>query len=128
MLTLINTNTMQPAIAPVGIDYIAGAAKQAGIETDYVDLCLADNRDATLRDYFSKHNPELIGLSFRNVDDCFWPSCQWFVPRLAEQINTIRKLTDAPIVVGGVGFRFSPRRLLNSQKPTSASAETANRR
>jgi hypothetical protein len=27
MLTLINTNTMQPAIAPVGLDYIAGAAK-----------------------------------------------------------------------------------------------------
>jgi tryptophan 2-C-methyltransferase len=110
MLTLINTNTMQPAIAPVGIDYIAGAAKKAGIETDYVDLCLADNRDVTLKDYFSKHNPELVGLSFRNVDDCFWPSCQWFVPKLAEQIKTIRKLTDAPIVVGGVGFSiFAPR-------------------
>ena len=109
MLTLINTNTMQPAIAPVGLDYIAGAAKKAGIEVDLVDLCLADNKDATLRDYFSKHNPELVGLSFRNVDDCFWPSCQWFVPRLAEQITAIRKLTDVPIVLGGVGFSiFAP--------------------
>jgi tryptophan 2-C-methyltransferase len=109
MLTLINTNTMQPAIAPVGLDYIAGAVKQAGIEVDLVDLCLADNRDATLKDYFSKHNPQLIGLSFRNVDDCFWPSCQWFVPKLAEQIKSIRKLTDAPIVLGGVGFSvFAP--------------------
>lgn len=104
MLTLINTNTMQPAIAPVGLDYIAGAAKKAGIDVDVVDLCLADNPDATLRDYFASHNPDLIGLSFRNVDDCFWPSCQWFVPRLADTVKSIRGLTDAPIVVGGVGF------------------------
>jgi len=104
MLTLINTNTMQPAIAPVGLDYIAGAAKRAGIEVEVVDLCLAKDPAATLRDYFANHNPNLVGLSFRNVDDCFWPSCQWFVPRLAETIKSIRSLTKAPIVVGGVGF------------------------
>jgi radical SAM superfamily enzyme YgiQ (UPF0313 family) len=70
---------------------------------------LADNKDATLRDYFSKHNPELVGLSFRNVDDCFWPSCQWFVPKLADIVKSIRSLTDAPIVLGGVGFSvFAP--------------------
>ena len=116
MLTLINTNTMQPAIAPVGIDYIAGAAKQAGIEVDLVDLCLADNKDATLKDYFSKHTPELVGLSFRNVDDCFWPSCQWFVPKLAEQIKAIRKLTDAPIVLGGVGFSIFAQQIVEYTK------------
>ena len=116
MLTLINTNTMRPAIAPVGLDYIAGAAKQAGIDVDLVDLCLADNRDATLKDYFSKHNPELIGLSFRNVDDCFWPSCQWFVPKLAEQIKAIRKLTDAPIVLGGVGFSIFAQQIVEYTK------------
>jgi radical SAM superfamily enzyme YgiQ (UPF0313 family) len=104
MLTLINTNTMQPAIAPVGLDYIAGAAKQAGIEVEIVDLCLAEDPAATLRDYFSKHTPDLVGLSFRNVDDCFWPSCQWFVPRLAETVQSIQSLTNAPIVLGGVGF------------------------
>ncbi len=116
MLTLINTNTMQPAIAPIGIDYIAGAARQACIEVDLVDLCLADNKDTTLRDYFSKRNPELIGLSFRNVDDCFWPSCQWFVPKLAEQIKAIRKLTDVPIVLGGVGFSIFAQQIVEYTK------------
>jgi radical SAM superfamily enzyme YgiQ (UPF0313 family) len=104
MLTLINTNTMQPAIAPVGLDYIAGAAKQAGIDVEIVDLCLAKDPAATLQDYFSKHNPELVGLSFRNVDDCFWPSCQWFVPKLSELVRSIKAITSAPIVLGGVGF------------------------
>ena len=30
MLTLINTNRMTPPIAPVGLDYMAGAARAAG--------------------------------------------------------------------------------------------------
>jgi len=53
MLTLINANTMTPPIAPVGLDYIAGAAKKAGIDVDIVDLCLADNPDEALRNYFA---------------------------------------------------------------------------
>ena len=112
MLTLINTNTMQPAIAPVGLDYIAGSAKKAGIDVDIVDLCLADDPDKTLRNYFAKSKPDLIGLSFRNVDDCFWPSCQWFVPRLAEIVQTIKHLTSAPIVIGGVGFSIFAKQIV----------------
>ncbi|MGA2092836.1 MAG: radical SAM protein [Sedimentisphaerales bacterium] len=112
MLTLINTNTMQPAIAPIGLDYIAGAAKQAGIETELVDLCLAQNPDTALQNYFAKSKPELIGLSFRNVDDCFWPSCQWFVPKLAELIKKLKTLTEAPIVVGGVGFSIFAKQIV----------------
>ncbi|MFH1369767.1 MAG: radical SAM protein [Planctomycetota bacterium] len=112
MLTLINTNTMQPAIAPVGLDYIAGSAKETGLDVDVVDLCLADDPDATLRDYFTNRNPELVGLSFRNVDDCFWPSCQWFVPKLAELIKKLKTLTATPIVVGGVGFSIFAKQIV----------------
>ncbi len=112
MLTLINTNTMQPAIAPVGLDYIAGSAKKAGLDVDIVDLCLVDDPDEALRSYFAGHNPDLIGLSFRNVDDCFWPSCQWFVPRLADTVKSIRGLTKAPIVVGGVGFSIFAKQIV----------------
>lgn len=104
MLTLINTNTMLPAIAPVGLDYIATATRQAGIETEVLDLCLADEPAAALQEYFATHNPELVGLSFRNVDDCFWPSCEWFVPNITKTVEEIKKLCDAPIVIGGVGF------------------------
>jgi radical SAM superfamily enzyme YgiQ (UPF0313 family) len=112
MLTLINTNTMQPAIAPIGLDYIAGAAKQAGIETNVVDLCLAQDPDTALQNYFAKSKPDLVGLSFRNVDDCFWPSCQWFVPKLAGLIKKLKTLTDAPIVVGGVGFSIFAKQIV----------------
>ncbi len=112
MLTLINTNRMQPPIAPVGLDYVAGAASGAGIEVDLLDLCLVDDPDAAIQRHFAGRRPELVGLSFRNVDDCFPPSGAWFVPELKETIRRIRRLTDAPIVLGGVGFSIFARQIV----------------
>jgi radical SAM superfamily enzyme YgiQ (UPF0313 family) len=103
---------MTPPIGPIGLDYIAGTARKAGIKTDLVDLCLADEPAKTLKDYFANHNPQLVGLSFRNVDDCFWPSATWFVPDLAETIRTIKTMTNAPIVIGGVGFSIFAERIV----------------
>ncbi len=112
MLTLVNTNVMVPPIGPVGLDYIAGAVRAAGNQADVVDLCLADDPSKTLQGYFATHSPQLVGLSFRNVDDSFWPSARWFVPALTDTISTIRSMTDAPIVVGGVGFSIFAERIV----------------
>jgi len=104
MLILINTNRMTPAIGPIGLDYVAASVQQAGLEVEVLDLGLADEPDRAIKERFSDRDPELVGLSFRNADDCFWPSADWFVPGLKDTIKTIRALTDAPIVIGGVGY------------------------
>jgi tryptophan 2-C-methyltransferase len=104
MLTLINTNRMLPPIGPIGLEYVAEAATHQGVEVEVLDLCLSEDPDKALSDYFASHDPKLVGLSFRNVDDCFWPSAQWFVPDLVSLIQRLRVLTAAPIVLGGVGF------------------------
>jgi radical SAM superfamily enzyme YgiQ (UPF0313 family) len=104
MLVLINTNTMRPPIAPIGIDYVAGAVRKTGYQVDVVDLCLSDESEMMLRQYFATHDPKLVGLSLRNVDDCFWPSAAWFIPDLMKTIASIRNMTYAPIVLGGVGY------------------------
>ena len=95
---------MAPLIGPIGIDYVAASAEKAGIDVEVIDLGLADQPEKVLKDYFSTREPELVGLSFRNADDCFWPSADWFVPGLKDTIKTIRAMTKAPIVIGGVGF------------------------
>jgi radical SAM superfamily enzyme YgiQ (UPF0313 family) len=95
---------MVPAIGPIGLDYIAGAIEKAGIDFDIIDLGLVGEPEKAIKDYFSARQTELVGLSFRNADDCFWPSADWFVPGLKNTIDAIRTETDAPIIIGGVGF------------------------
>ena len=103
-MTLINTNRMTPAIGPIGLDYVAGSVRAAGIDVEVLDLCFVEDPVAAIKQYFTAGDCELVGLSFRNVDDCFWSSGEWFVPLLAETVRLIKKVTDAPIVLGGVGF------------------------
>ncbi len=103
---------MLPPIGPIGLDYIASSVRKAGIDVEIVDLCLSDEPLKMLEGYFAAHNPQLVGISFRNTDDCFWPSARWFVPDLAETISKIRNMTDAQIVIGGVGFSIFARRIV----------------
>ena len=112
MLTLINSNRLKPPIAPLGIDYVAGAARAAGIEVEVLDLGLVVDAADTLAAYFHEYGPRLIGVSFRNVDDCFWPSAQSYVPELIELVASLRTLSDAPIVLGGVGLSVFARQLM----------------
>jgi radical SAM superfamily enzyme YgiQ (UPF0313 family) len=112
MLTLINTNRMRPPIAPIGLDYVAAAAHAAGLEVEVLDLGLVDDPDTTLERYFSRRQPGLVGLSFRNVDDCFWPSGQSFLPTLQQIIAAVRRQTAAPLVLGGVGYSVFPQAIL----------------
>jgi radical SAM superfamily enzyme YgiQ (UPF0313 family) len=103
---------MVPAIGPIGLEYVAEAAARAGIDVGILDLALSAEPDRSLREHLSGCSPMLIGLSFRNVDDCFWPSAQWFVPGLAELVHRIRGLSEAPIVIGGVGFSVFARQIV----------------
>jgi radical SAM superfamily enzyme YgiQ (UPF0313 family) len=112
MLTLINNNRMLPPIAPVGLEYVGTVLRRSGLEVDLLDLCLADHADEALRRYFTAHEPELIGVSFRNVDDCFWPSGASFVPELTQLMAALRQWSAAPVVLGGVGYSILATELL----------------
>jgi len=112
MLTLVNTNRMTPPIGPVGLDYVAGSAAQAGIEVELLDLCPAADPDRAIEEYFASRSVELIGITFRNSDDCMWPSGDWFIGELERTVGRIRESSDAPIVIGGVGFSVFPKAIL----------------
>ncbi len=103
-LLLVNTNRMTPPIAPVGLEYAAEAVARSGIPVDVVDLAMSEDPYGDLERRLTELRPTLVGLSFRNVDDCFWPSGKSFLPELEAQLKTIREATDAPVVLGGVGF------------------------
>jgi tryptophan 2-C-methyltransferase len=112
MLTLINTNRMRPPIAPVGLDYVGGALQERGIPVELLDLGLADDPAGAMAEYFAHRQPALVGLSFRNVDDCFWPSGRSFLPLLQQDVAEVRRHTAAPLVLGGVGYSICAAEIL----------------
>ncbi len=111
-LTLINTNRMTPPIAPVGLEYTAAAALRDGLDVQLLDLGLVKDVPKAIRGHFASRQPQLVGLSLRNVDDCFWPSGTSFVPEVEAVLAQVRQQCDAPIVLGGVGFSIFPRELV----------------
>ncbi len=113
-VVLVNTNEMRPRIAPIALDYIGGALAQAGREVQLADLSWAEDAAVALANVLRTAEPRLVAVTFRNSDDCFWPSAASFVPRLVEIIGRIRSLTDAPVVLGGAGLSVFPEPILEA--------------
>lgn len=107
-VVLINANTTKPAVAPLGLEYIAEACQDRGIEVNVIDLCFADNPTKSVTERLSAAAPQLIGISLRNADDSYMLSSHSFIPQLARLIETIRGVVATPIVLGGAGFSVAP--------------------
>lgn len=115
-VALINTNRIKPPIAPIGLEYVAEALNAAGHYVEILDLCWADNWQTAIVNFLDRTNFCLVGVTLRNTDDCVFTSCQSFIPEFIDMVNTIRKHTDALIVVGGVGFSTMPEQVLKLSK------------
>ncbi|MBI3944763.1 MAG: cobalamin B12-binding domain-containing protein [Armatimonadetes bacterium] len=109
---LVNTNVMQPPIAPVGLDYIGAALQAAGYRVDLLDLCFEADAMGAVDRALAGREYRLVGLTLRNTDDCYYPGRGWFVPSLRPLVARLRAGTDARIVLGGVGFSTMPEAVL----------------
>ena len=107
-ILLINPNLMKPVVTPVAIDYLAQTLEEKGFVPRVLDLAFAeDPREELAR---SCRNGEylLIAITIRNIDDSYFPSQDFCLRRTKALIDQIRGLTDAPLVLGGVGFSIRP--------------------
>ncbi|MDY6952397.1 MAG: radical SAM protein [Thermodesulfobacteriota bacterium] len=111
-VALVNTNRIRPPIAPIGMDYVAEALSSAGHHVKILDLCWADDWGFAVSRFFDKAHFDLIGLTLRNTDDCAFASRESFLPGFASMVKTVGNHTDAPMVVGGVGFSVMPEQVL----------------
>ena len=107
-VVLVNASEMRPPVAPLALDYIGGRLRGSGIDVRLVDLSFAQGSSGAIMQAFTEVEPIAVGVSFRNTDDCYWPSCDWFVPGLRELVEQIHSATTAPVVLGGCGFSILP--------------------
>lgn len=111
---LVNSNEMRPPVAPLALDYIGDSLRTAGFGVRLLDLAFASRAPESIAAAVADADPLVVGVTFRNTDDCFLPSRAYFVPRLRELVSTLKAATDAPIVLGGCGYSIFPEKVLDT--------------
>jgi len=108
LLISANREFIPDPIFPLGLAYIAAATECAGHQVSVADLCFEHSPIQKLQQRIRTFDPEVIGLSVRNVDNAAYPLTVDYLASHREVIDAIREKTQASIVLGGSGFSILP--------------------
>ncbi len=111
-LLLINPNRFRtPPIPPLGLEYLAGAARRAGHECRILDLCFVKDPATELEHSIADCRPDIAGLTIRNIDSVLYQSNEFFLDDIRPLISLLHG-HGVPVVLGGSGFSFIPDEIL----------------
>jgi radical SAM superfamily enzyme YgiQ (UPF0313 family) len=88
------------------------AAVQDEHEVRVLDFMFAADPLEQVRRAVAEFAPEIIALSVRNIDNQDSRNPESFIGEIKNLVNLLRKLSAAPIVVGGAGFSIMPRQFM----------------
>jgi lipid biosynthesis B12-binding/radical SAM protein len=100
-------------VYPLGMSVIAAALARAGHEVRQFDLLMNGFALDAVREAVAAEQPELIGISFRNLDSANICHEAHYVQQLKELVSAVRSRSAAPVVLGGSGFSVLPERVLD---------------
>jgi len=94
---------------PIGLAYIAGYLDQARHTVKTLDLMFSgDEYLFEVEQAVSDFQPEVIGISLRNLSNHSYLDPQWALPITRGIIERIREVSDATVVCGGPAFSILP--------------------
>jgi radical SAM superfamily enzyme YgiQ (UPF0313 family) len=109
LLVSINRCTTPDPVFPLGLAHLNAALRRAGHDTRWLDRLSNANR---LAETLAEFQPDVIGISLRNIDDVLIRRRESFHDELAPFIADIRRHSGAPVVLGGSGFSIFPKEML----------------
>jgi len=93
---------------PIGLAYIAGYLDPEQHSTKLLDLMFADDYLGDVERALKDFQPDLVGLSIRNLDNGSNLNPQSVLPITKEVTDLIRSISQATIVCGGPAFSILP--------------------
>ncbi|HIJ64430.1 MAG TPA: radical SAM protein [Candidatus Hydrogenedentes bacterium] len=111
-ILLVNPNFMRPPIGPIGLEYVASDLAWRGFDPVLCDLAFAADWRLALADAVEQTKPAAIGVSVRNIDDAYFASQDFVLETTAAVVQEVAALSNAPVVLGGVGFSTAPHDIL----------------
>lgn len=112
LLVALNRETHPYPVQPIGMTYIAAAARLAGHEVAVLDTNLREDPLADFDQMIETYAPEVIGLSLRNIDNCAFPRLEFYLPWAREVVDRCRRASSARLLIGGSGFSVMPKEIL----------------
>jgi len=100
-----------PAL-PLGLASVAAATHAAGHEVRVVDLLGQEDARTVLRQAIQGFNPEVIGISVRNIDDQRMEPSTFLLSQVKDVVSDCRSLSGATLVLGGAGYSIFPQSAL----------------
>jgi len=93
---------------PVGLAYVAAHINTARHPLQVLDLMFSEDAHTDVTQAVQRFQPEVIGLSLRNLDNQSYLNPVWHLPTVRALIDHLRSLSPATIVCGGPAFSILP--------------------
>jgi hypothetical protein len=93
---------------PVGLAYVAAHIPDTQHQLHVLDLMFSDDARIDTLATVQHVQPEVIGLSVRNLDNQSYLHTIWHLPAVRELIGHMRSVSKAVIVCGGPAFSILP--------------------
>jgi len=93
---------------PLGLACVAAAAEKAGHRVKLLDLFSEAQPRSALEKTIRQFQPQVIGISVRNIDDQAMKNTIFFLDQVKEVVSDCRAFSDAAIVLGGSGYSMFP--------------------
>lgn len=111
LLISVNRERMPFPVFPLGLAYIARGLREEGHQIEVMDLCFSQEVSVDLNSTLHRFQPDLIGISLRNLDNLTYPTSISYLKEVEEVIGICRQSTSSPLIIGGSGFSLAPKEL-----------------
>jgi len=108
LLISANTETISMPTLPLGLACVAAATQKAGNDVVLLNLMFEGDPILGIKNSIEDFRPNVIGISVRNIDDQNMLHPQFLLAPVKEIVASCRRLSDAPIILGGPGYSIFP--------------------
>lgn len=113
LLVSANTEKINMPTLPMGLGCVAVALEAAGHTVRFVDLMAAEHWQAELQAAISVFQPDVIGISIRNIDDQVSAAPRFLLDKARDVVAFCGSAAPVPIVLGGAGYSIFPEQVLD---------------
>jgi len=116
LLISVNTERINMEVLPLGLGYVAAAIDNRRHKVKILNLTMQTDTHKALGGTIAEFNPEIIGISVRNIDDQAMENPRFLLESVKDVVASCRKYSDATIVLGGAGYSIFPQASLDFLK------------